>query len=67
MKEKIKEKIDEVTNYILGKEVKDITIDDYNILNAELTKIELEETKEEREKNNNEMVQAMSKVLMTRS
>lgn len=67
MKDKIKEKLDEVTNYILEKEAKDVTIDDYNILNAELTKIELEENKEERKKDNDEMIQAMTKVLMNRS
>ena len=67
MKEKINEKLESITNYILEKETKDITVDDYNILTSELTKIELKETKEEREKDNNEMVQAMTKVLMNRS
>lgn len=67
MKEKIKEKLYETTNYILDKEVKDITIDDYNILTSELTKIELEETKEQREKDNDEMAQIMSKIFMNRS
>ena len=66
MKEKIKEKLDKVTNYILEKEEKDITIDDYNILNSELTKIELEETKEEREKNNDEMARTMAKMFSSR-
>ena len=66
MKEKIKEKLDKVTNYILEKEEKDITIDDYNILNSELTKIELEETKEEREKNNDEMAITMAKMFSSR-
>lgn len=67
MKEKINEKMTEVTNYILEKNVKDITIDDFNILNVELTKIEFEESKEQRDKNNSEMVEAMTKVLMNRS
>ncbi len=67
MKKEINKKIAEVTNYILGKEIKDITIDDYNILNAELTKIEFEENKEQREKDNGEMAQIMSKIFMNRS
>lgn len=67
MKEKIKEKLQKITNYILEKEIKDITVDDYNILISELTKIELEETKEQREKDNDEMAQVMSKIFMNRS
>lgn len=67
MKEKINEKMTEVTNYILEKNVKDITIDDFNILNVELTKIEFEESKEQRDKNNSEMIEAMTKVIMNRS
>ena len=67
MKEKINEKMTEVTNYILEKNVKDITIDGFNILNVELTKIEFEESKEQRDKNNSEMIEAMTKVIMNRS
>lgn len=67
MKDKINKKLENITNYILEKETKDITIDDYNILTSELTKIELEETKEQREKDNGEMAQIMSKIFMNRS
>lgn len=50
MKDKIKEKLDERMNNILNKDVKDISKDEFEILSSKLSKIEFEETKEERNK-----------------
>ena len=66
MKEKVKEKLEKIVNYIIGKDEKDITIDDFNILNTELSRIEFEENKEEREKNNDEMAKTMAKIFSSR-
>ena len=44
MKEKIETKIQEIVDFIISKPVKEVTLDDYTILNNELKEIHLRES-----------------------
>ena len=59
MKEQIKEKLDKRIEYILTKDVKEITPEEFMTLDSKLSKIEFEESKEER---NKEYVEMFSKL-----
>ena len=58
MKERLKEKIDEVINHILDKDVRDMTYSDYKILDAEYKDIVY---KEEQAKRNEEFKETFFK------
>ena len=60
MKDKIKEKINEVLEHILSKEAKDITYSEYCILDSKLSSLKWEE---EQESKNKEMAELMAKVI----
>lgn len=59
MKEQIKEKLDKRIEYILTKDVKEITPEEFMALTSKLSQIEFEESKEER---NKEYVEIMTKL-----
>ena len=56
MKEQIKEKLDKRIEYILTKDVKEITSEEFMTLSSKLSQIEFEETKEDRNKEYVEML-----------
>ena len=60
-KDKIKAKIDDVIEYIIGKEPKDITYNEYRILDSKLISIKYEEEQEAKSKEMSELwAKAMS-------
>lgn len=60
-KDKIKGKIDDVIEYIIGKEPKDITYNEYRILDSKLISIKYEEEQEAKSKEMSELwAKAMS-------
>ena len=59
MKEQIKEKLDKRIEYILTKDVNEITPEEFMALTSKLSQIEFEESKEER---NKEYVEMMTKL-----
>ena len=63
MKEIIKNKIEEQINLMLSKEV--LTIDEINFLTNEVSRIEIEENKEEDEKKHREMMEQLVKITTT--
>ena len=60
LKDKISKKIDDVIEYIIGKEPKDITYNEYRILDSKLSSIKWEE---EQAAKNKEMAELWSKTL----
>lgn len=59
-KDKINKKIDEVIEYIIGKDTKDITYNEYRILDSKLSSIKWEEEQAAKSK---EMAELWSKTL----
>lgn len=59
MKEQIKEKLDKRIEYILTKDVNEITPEEFMALTSKLSQIEFEESKEDR---NKELVEMMTKL-----
>ena len=59
MKEQIKEKLDKRIEYILTKNVNEITPEEFMALTSKLSQIEFEESKEDR---NKELVEMMTKL-----
>lgn len=55
MKEKIEAKVNEIIDYIIAKEPKDITVNDYFILDSKLQSIKYEEDQVRRNKDMAEM------------
>lgn len=55
MKEKIEAKVNEIIDYIITKEPKDITVNDYFILDSKLQSIKYEEDQAKRNKDMAEM------------
>ena len=60
LKDKINKKIDEVIEYIIGKDTKDITYNEYRILDSKLSSIKWEEEQAAKSK---EMAELWSKTL----
>lgn len=60
-KDKINKKIDEVIEYIIGKDTKDITYNEYRILDSKLSSIKYEEEQKAKSKEMSELwAKAMS-------
>ena len=62
MREKLQSKLDEVIEYILSKDAKDITFNEYRILDNKLSSIKYEEEQKEK---NKELFDAMLKNIGT--
>lgn len=60
LKDKINKKIDEVIEYIIGKDTKDITYNEYRILDSKLSSIKWEE---EQASKNKEMSELWAKAM----
>ena len=60
LKDKINKKIDEVIEYIIGKDTKDITYNEYRILDSKLTSLKWEE---EQASKNKEMSELWAKAM----
>lgn len=61
MKERIEKKLEERIEYILNKNVEEITSEEFGILDLKLSNMKYEETKEEKEK---EFAELFSKILI---
>lgn len=56
MKERIEKKLEERIEYILNKNVEEITSEEFGILDLKLSNMKYEETKEERDKKFAELI-----------
>lgn len=61
MKERIEKKLEERIEYILNKNVEEITSEEFGILDLKLSNMKYEETKEERDK---EFAELISKIMI---